>query len=93
MNEFSKDELVKISQAINAHYGTEDEVVEDYKVARTHESTDDFKNGLGGTIDRDAEQGEGWTADLKSQHQYKAGEPRVDLLIVDLGDVRAVVEV
>lgn len=94
MNEFTNDELQKIKEAIAEfnHYGDMSAVdIDEWKIVRTHETTDDFKaNGSWSDIERDSESGDGWKLDIVYDYQAKKGEARKDTYIIDLGDVRAV---
>ena len=96
MNEFTNDELQKIKEAIAEfnHYGDMSAVdIDEWKIVRTHETTDDFKSsGNWSDIERDSESGDGWKLDIVYDYQVKKGESRVDLYIVDLGNVRAVIQ-
>ena len=96
MNEFTNDEMQKIKEAIAEfnHYGDMSAVdIDEWKIVRTHEATDDFKSsGNWSDIERDSESGDGWKLDIVYDYQVKKGESRVDLYIVDLGNVRAVIQ-
>ena len=93
MNEFTNDEMQKIKEAIAEfnHYGDMSAVdIDEWTITRTHETTDDFKSsGNWSDIERDSESGNGWSVDIISDYQFKKGEPRKDIYIVDLGNIRA----
>ena len=72
MNNFTANELALTRTAIAADqaYGHEDEIdLDDYRLVRTHETTDNFKNSptcrFAG-LQRAVESGEGWTIDAIS---------------------------
>lgn len=94
MQEFTDSELRKIKEAIAEfnHYGDMSAVdIDEWRVVRTHETVDGFKsNGGWSDIERGSESGDGWSLDIISDYQFRKGEPRQDLYIVDLGNVRAV---
>ena len=98
--DFTKEELKKIEEAvvIYYYYGEPDEsfdFIDEYGalLVRTHETTDDFKQNANSwkDISRACETGNGWSLDVIHSYQLRKGEPREDLLIIDLGNVRCVV--
>ena len=92
MKEFNQNELEIISQALeNDCY---DGDLDNYStVVRTTETTEDFKKGNRWI---DIKRGNFTAGDIKGDlikgYQYENGDPRVDLMILDFGDFRAVVE-
>lgn len=94
MQEFTDSELQKIKEmiAVFNHYGDMSAVdIDEWKITRTHETTDDFKaSGKWYDIERGAENGDGWSLDIIYDYQFRKGEPRQDLYVVDLGNVRAI---
>ena len=92
MKEFNKNELEIISQALESDCYDGD--LDNYStVVRTTETTEDFKKGNRWT---DIKRGNFTAGDIKGDlikgYQYEKGDSRVDLMILDFGDFRAVVE-
>ena len=92
MKEFNQNQLNIISQALeNDCY---DGDLDNYStIVRTTDTTDDFKKGNRWTdIKRGNFSAGGTKGDLIEGYQYQAGDSRVDLMILDFGEFRAVVE-
>lgn len=90
--EFTQDELNLISEALASD--SYDDDLDNYStIVRTTETTDDFKKGNRWVdIKRGNFTAGELTGDLIEGYQYVAGDPRVDLMILNFGDYRAVVE-
>ena len=87
--EFTQNELKLISEALSSD--SYDDDLDNYStIVRTTETTDDFKKGNRWTGIKRNYFAEG--ADLIQGYQYQAGDSRVDLMIMDFGTHRAVVE-
>lgn len=82
-----------ISEALASDSYESDLDYYDGKIVRTAETTDNFKEtNLWQDIKRDYFTGKGIKGDLILGYQYEKGDARVDLMILDFGDSRAVVE-
>ena len=92
MKEFTNDQLNIISKALESD--SYDGDLDNYsQVVRTTETTDDFKKGNRWTdIKRGNFEADGIKGDLITGYQYQSGDSRADLMILDFGDFRAVVE-
>jgi hypothetical protein len=100
-HEFTTVEIEKVEEALNLYqnYGESDEEnLDNNNVVRTYETTDDFKNSPTSSISNikrgylKSKKGMDWTADLIEGFQYKKGDSRLQLLVVDLGSARAIAE-
>ena len=92
MKEFNQNEIEIISQALESDCYDGD--LDNYStVVRTTETTEDFKKGNRWI---DIKRGNFTAGDIKGDlikgYQYEKGDPRVDIMILDFGEFRAVVE-